>query len=531
MSFLPAIRRVTQSEPAYWLLAACALFLIAGAGLRPLSLPDEGRYVDVAWEMLNSGNWLVPTLDGMPFFHKPPLFYWITAAAFKLFGAYAWAGRLASTLSAIAIMVAMHAFVRRHRDAATANLTAVILTTQPFFFGAAQFANLDMLVASMISLTVLCAADASIAIQENRHYKRPLTAAYVFAALGVLAKGLIGFLLPAIIILVWLALKKKTAIFFRLLNLPLMGLFLLIAGSWFVAMQREFPEFIDYFFVYHHFRRFTESGFNNQLPFWFYVPLLLLLTLPWSLWCAGFIRQLRFWRQKDANGLQMLMLLWILVIIVFFSLPKSKLAGYILPALAPFTFLLADSIRQRLHTSPQANTEAWLGASIVMGMIFCASIVAFMIWHEPSRLNHLTARSTQDLHSNSQVVMLDQYQYDLPFYLQLRKPPWVVSNWQDPSIQKIDNWRKELLDAGKFSAQAKQENLISAEELIARLCAQRENTYWIWAAHTAPQNFRWLAGAELVFSNDRNSLWKFRPKTPDLNALCGGMPSSDQTQK
>ena len=520
MNFFAAIKQVAQSRSSYWLLAACVLFVIASAGLRPLTLPDEGRYIDVSWEILNSGNWLVPTLDGMPFFHKPPLFYWITASAFKLFGVNVWAGRLASMFSAIATIIAIHLFVRKHRDIATANLTAVILTTQPFFFGAAQFANLDMLVASMISLTIVCAADAAIAIEKNQGYKRSLAAAYVFAALGVLAKGLIGLLLPAVIVFAWLTLNKKLGIFLRLLNLPLMGLFLLLAAPWFLTMQWMFPEFIDYFFVYQHFRRFAETGFNNQLPFWFYVPVLLLFTLPWSLWCVGSIKQYRSWRENDANGLRTLMLLWVLVVVLFFSIAKSKLVGYILPTLAPFAFLIAGSIKQQLQKPSLTNTKTWLGISIAAGVMFCASLVVFMMWHEQSQLNRLTLRSAPDFQSDSQIVMIDQYQYDLPFYLRSKKTPWVVGNWQEPSIPMKDNWRKELLDAGKFSAQAKQEHLISPEELTTRLCAHRDSIYWIWAAHTAARDLHWLTDAERVFSNDKNSLWKFQPSHSTLTAKC-----------
>ncbi len=260
-----------------WLLLACAAWLLIAAAWRPLMLPDEGRYVGVAWEMLSSGNWRVPTLDGMPFFHKPPLFYWISTASMQIFGAHAWAARLASALPAIAALVALHAFVRRHRDTRTANLTAVILATQPFFFGAAQFANLDMLVASMITLTIVFIADAAIRIEQNierdighsNGIGRSLTAGYVFAALGVLAKGLIGWLLPAAVIVVWLALRGKLRVLWHLLKLPQLALTLLIAAPWFLAMQAKYPQFLDYFFVEQHFRRFAGAGFNNAQPFWF----------------------------------------------------------------------------------------------------------------------------------------------------------------------------------------------------------------------------------------------------------------------
>ena len=92
------------------LLALTLCWLGFTAGLRPLLLPDEGRYVGVAWEMLRSGDWLTPTLNGLPFFHKPPLFYWITAASMSVFGLHEWAARLAPVLGA------WHVYPCRYRD-------------------------------------------------------------------------------------------------------------------------------------------------------------------------------------------------------------------------------------------------------------------------------------------------------------------------------------------------------------------------------------------------------------------------------
>lgn len=525
--FSTAGRAVIQSGSSNGLLISCALWLLASAGWRPLMLPDEGRYVGVAWEMLNSGNWLVPTLDGMPFFHKPPLFYWITTASLELFGTHAWAGRMASVMPAIAAIVAVHAFVRRHRDTGTANLMAVMLATQPYFFGAAQFANLDMLVASMITLTIVCVAEAAIRIDHQQNGKRWLAAGYLFAALGMLAKGLIGLLLPGAVIFVWLAVRGKLRLLFRLLSLPLTLLFLLVAAPWFVAMAMKFPEFLDYFFVEQHFRRFASAGFNNEQAFWFYVPVLLLLTFPWSLWCLRLFRRSRGWGTYDTDGLRPLMLVWAFVIIAFFSIPKSKLIGYILPALVPFAFLLADSAKRWRDSSATRTAEAWLGASVIAGALLCAAMVGYLRWHDPSQLSHLAIPDGRGFQPGDQLVVLDQYPYDLPFYLHSTKPAQVVSNWQDPSIAKTDNWRKELADAGRFDPQARQNYLISRQQLNERLCASSATTYWVWGKRDAAQDTRWLSAAEPVFSNKKYALWRIRPGASDLSAACAGTPSND----
>jgi signal transduction histidine kinase len=150
--------------------------------------------------MLRSGDWLVPRLDGLPFFHKPPLFYWIGAAAMAVTGPVEWAARLPSVLGAGAAASALFLFLRRWSTVRVALLSTVVLVTTPFFFLGAQFANLDMLVAGCIACTVLLAAGAVLARERAEPWRALLAGAYLFAAAGLLAKGLIGLVLPAMVI-------------------------------------------------------------------------------------------------------------------------------------------------------------------------------------------------------------------------------------------------------------------------------------------------------------------------------------------
>src|SRR3546814_16091631 len=121
--------------------------------------------------MLRSGSPAVPLLDGMPYFHKPPLYYWLAEFSFYLFGLNEWAARLPSWLAAWGALAALYAFVRQYRGAATATLAAVILGTMPFYYGGAQFANTDMLVASLVSMCVLAGAAAVLRAETGRAYR------------------------------------------------------------------------------------------------------------------------------------------------------------------------------------------------------------------------------------------------------------------------------------------------------------------------------------------------------------------------
>jgi len=155
-----------------WIIVALFAWLLATAWMRPLMAPDEGRYGGVALAMLRSGDWLVPRLDGLPFFHKPPLFYWIGAAAMSVAGPVEWAARLPSVLGGAVAAAALFLFLRRWSTARLALLSTVVLATTPFFFLGAQFANLDMLVAGCISATVLLAAGAALARDARNRGER-----------------------------------------------------------------------------------------------------------------------------------------------------------------------------------------------------------------------------------------------------------------------------------------------------------------------------------------------------------------------
>src|SRR5215813_10226343 len=248
---------------------AVFVWLAATAWVRPLTLPDEGRYVGVAWEMVRSGNWLVPTLDTLPFFHKPPLFYWLTAGAISTLGHNEWSARLPSLLAATGAAVGLFVFLERWADRTTARTALLVLATTPFFFAGAQFANLDMLVAASITGTLLCCAHVVLAFRHQQSLRRPtLAAAYALAALGVLAKGLIAIAIPVLVIGVWLAAVGELRLILRLVWWPGVVLFALIAVPWFLLTELRYPGFLQYFFIHHHFERYLTAKFNGKQPFW-----------------------------------------------------------------------------------------------------------------------------------------------------------------------------------------------------------------------------------------------------------------------
>ena len=298
---VPLPARRTAALP----LALLALWLLATLGLRPLLIPDEGRYVGVAREML-AGDGLTPLLDGMPFFHKPPLMYWLDMAAMSVFGVNGFTARIAPSVGAWVMGAALYFALRRRRGEAAARLALAVLATSPFFFVGGQYANHDMLVAGWITVAVLLfvrAVEAPSPTAPPYDRRAPalgwLVSAWAAAGLAVLSKGLIGIVLPALVVGPWLLAQGRWRQMLKMLH-PL-GLLagLAVTAPWFVAMEMRHPGFLDYFFVEQHFRRFAQTTFNNAQPFWFFLALLPLLPLLWSAWLPAAVKKL--WRDRDMH--------------------------------------------------------------------------------------------------------------------------------------------------------------------------------------------------------------------------------------
>ncbi|MHC0510035.1 ArnT family glycosyltransferase [Achromobacter aegrifaciens] len=515
-------RRSDWTPPAGRFLLAIGAWLAFLAWIRPLTLPDEGRYAGVAWDMLRSGSHAVPLLDGMPYFHKPPLYYWLTELSFSVFGVHPWAARVPSWLAAWGAVAALYCFVRRYRDTETAALTVLVLATMPFFYGGAQFANLDMLVAGLITLCVLAAVDTALRVERGQAWRAMGVAAGVLAALAVLAKGLIGLALPGAILLVWLLWERRWRGLAALCWPPALLAFVAVAAPWFLLMQLRYPGFYDYFFVYQHFQRFAASGFNNAQPFWFYLPVIVGLSLPWSLWGGGILRQ-AFW-VGPTRSLRRLALVWFAVVLVFFSLPQSKLVGYVLPALAPLAFLLAEVI-QGARRADAEGTARLVRLSAVLAAGTCVIAVGIAANNARGSAEPLAKVVREQARPDDTFVSLHTYPFDLALYARAARPAWVVDDWRNPEVAVRDNWRKELYDAAQFDPETGGEVLLSPAEFTARLCqAEQGARFWVWGTAADNPTYPPLQGLAPVVSSVKYVMWRVDVDAAFRQRVCGGMP-------
>jgi hypothetical protein len=267
-----------------WLVAALLAWLLATAWVRPLMAPDEGRYAGVALGMLRSGDWLVPRLDGLPFFHKPPLFYWIGAAAMSVTGPVEWAARLPSVLGAarggghVPVLAPLVDSARRAAVDRGARDHAFLFSGRAVRQPRHARGRLHRLHGVAGGRCDVCQGTAGAMARAPRRrlrVRRSRPSGQGPYRPGAASDGDrdLGRRDPQAVAGMRMALW-----------LPGWALLLAVAGPWFVAMQIKYPEFFDYFVVTQHFRRFASSGFNNEHGFWFYLPVLAGFTLPWFAW-------------------------------------------------------------------------------------------------------------------------------------------------------------------------------------------------------------------------------------------------------
>jgi len=345
--------------------------------------PDEGRYARVPQEMLNAGNWLTPSLASVPYFEKPPLFYWLVASAYSLFGESEGAARAVPALAAFLTVWMTFSFGRHHFGQRAGLLAAGILATAPLFFIFSQSLVIDMVLTACFTATMFAFYRACEAEAKTRW----VLATVVAASLAILAKGLLGLVLPGAIAVLTLIVRRDSATLRALLRPAPIGLFLLITMPWFIWMSATHPEFLQYFLIENHFGRFLDAeGYGIAHPEgpWFYLPVMLLTPLPWSLapfLLAGQTATRRAFGlvRKD---LLVFFLLWALVVILFFSASSSKLPPYVLPAFPPLALLLGawlDLAMDEELEEPLLLRVIW-PALISLGILFLMASLGALLF-------------------------------------------------------------------------------------------------------------------------------------------------------
>lgn len=356
-----------------WLLLAgfCVFLFFYGIGQFGLVGADEPRYAQVAREMLARPDWITPTLGGQPWLEKPPLYYWQAMASFAIFGVHDWAARVPSAVDASLVVLGVYLFLSRLRPGFHLD-GALITASTAGIIGFARSASTDMPLAAMFTLAMLC----WYAWWETS--QRPwLNGFYAFMALAVLAKGPVAVILAAATILPFALAAGNRRILLRTLWVPGIFLFFVIAMPWYIAVQLQQPEFFRVFILEHNLARFGSDVYHHTQPVWFYIPVVILGLVPWFVFvkAAGLDLARGWWAERKAlfkseDAFTVFLALWFLVPVLFFSLSRSKLPGYILPAIPAGALLVAEFVRR--HAGEEHPAPRWV---IILHALFAAALL------------------------------------------------------------------------------------------------------------------------------------------------------------
>jgi len=372
-------------SPRYAVIAVLGVFTYFFGLWLPFFGPDEPRYSQVAREMFERNDWITPTLGGFHWFEKPALLYWTQISAFNLFGVSEFAARIGPALFGLGTVAALW-FIGKsvvQGNSIFAQRLAVIAASTLGILVFSRGASFDITITFPVTAAMVC-----YFIFERRSNDKgsmlPLVLFYVFVGIAVIAKGLIGIVFPYSIIAFYHVLQRRFPS-----NRLIVSLFwgtsltAIVASTWYLPMYwRHGWEFIDEFFIQHHFQRYTSNKYQHPQPFYFYLWVLPLMMLPWSpfflaaIWknAKAAIQRLRVHAERDyslTSQLTTFAFAWMLVPLVFFSFSGSKLPGYILPAIPPAIILASLYLHEIAEKS-----RRWATAIPALAVaVFLVSIV------------------------------------------------------------------------------------------------------------------------------------------------------------
>ncbi|QYM78945.1 glycosyltransferase family 39 protein [Horticoccus luteus] len=364
-------------------LMLLALLFAALFGFRlgsyPLGNPDEGRYAEIPREMLATGDWVTPRLDGVNYFEKPPLVYWVTAASERVFGLNEWAVRAVPALFALAGVLLTYAAGRALYGRAAGVAAGVALGTSLLFFALGRIILLDMAVSVLMSAALFCFVLAMRAPPGGRR-RWLMYGVYASMALATLTKGLMGFLVTGAVMFLWLLVFNQWKRL-RPLHLPTGALvFLAIAVPWHVLAHLHNPTWAQRYFVYEHWERFMSPVASRPGPVWYFVPIIFFGLFPWTgfVW-SGAREALRGgWAARKANVDAWFLVTWAAFIFLFFTKSHSKLVPYILPIFPALAVLAGVGVTAAWRAGAGRLSAGVRTFSFVAGLLAVALVVVVL---------------------------------------------------------------------------------------------------------------------------------------------------------
>jgi 4-amino-4-deoxy-L-arabinose transferase-like glycosyltransferase len=348
---------------------------------------DEPRYAQIAREMLFRHDYITPVLWGHPWLEKPALYYWRAMFAFLEFGVHDWSARLPSASFAFILVALIYLHLRRFRPGSQLD-AALITASCAGIVGFARGASTDMQLAAPFCIGML----GWYAWYETDK-KFWLFDLYFFVGVATLAKGPVAPVMAGCIIFSFAALRREWSLLRRTIWIPGVLLYFAMVLPWYIAVQRRNPDFLRIFFLEHNLERFATNRYMHEQPLWYYLPILLLALMPWSVialralveavqqsiaeWRARLAKHHYIGHSRWGDAFPEFLVLWTLFPIIIFSLSRSKLPGYILPSIPPLTILTGDYINRIRHK----GLDGWL--LLLHAALSAVTIILVLLlpWH------------------------------------------------------------------------------------------------------------------------------------------------------
>jgi 4-amino-4-deoxy-L-arabinose transferase-like glycosyltransferase len=356
-----------------FLVVALAVVWFVPLGWRHLVPSDEGRYAEMAREMLTTGDWITPRYNGYKYFEKPPLQTWANALTFAWFGIGDWQARLYTALTGFAGVLLVGYTGARVFNAAAGVAAALVLAAAPYWNLMGHFNSLDMALSFWMELT-LCA----LLLAQRPGLPRGQVRAWMWVcwasmALAVLSKGLIGLILPGAVLVLYTLAARDWALWRRLYLGSGLIVFFAIVTPWFVLMQARNPEFFNFFFIVQQFARYLTPEQNRPGPFYYFAIVILVGFLPWlSIGAQSLRHAARLPRQPNGFAPATLLIVWSAFIFLFFSASHSKLISYVLP-IAPALALMIGIYLPLVDRA--ALRRHWIGYAVFLVLAALAVIL------------------------------------------------------------------------------------------------------------------------------------------------------------
>ena len=354
--------------PLIFILLYVCLFSSLGA--IGLVGPDEPRYAAIARAMAETHDWVTPRLWGTAWFEKPVLYYWLAGIAMRLFGVGEFAARLPSALAALLAVAAVKWAALRSYGVGAAWYSLLMLPASVAMIGFSRAAGPDMLFAGLLTAAMAIAGEM---LQKPRPGPVLRAAFGFFLGAAVLAKGPAAIILAGGATLMWAALARQWRAPFRFLHPLVIAVFCATALPWYVLCALRNPDFLRVFIWQHNFERYLTPVFEHRQPFWFFGYILLLAVFPWILFlgAALFDAFSRLKNRAAPGSINTFFACWALFPVLFFSLSKSKLPGYILPAIPPLFILLGQWVSSAMasRTKSVLRVLGWTGGLFLLAAL------------------------------------------------------------------------------------------------------------------------------------------------------------------